>query len=236
MDSIDLLHLPIDNVIAGCAWESQLSQAQELGYCWELFRRALDEKDEVAWEGVLFQYKALLLKWIHGAFPGIGEDEADEVFQETTVIFWQSLGRHGDGAVARKFAHVGVLLKYLRCCSITAAQTLRRKQIRYSRVEAVWCDLEQLSNSDESRSLETRVLEALSREQTLHQVQEWVSRSVQDKKEQDVLRLTFEENLKPAEIAARHPTEFPTAHEVCKVLERVLKRARRNLGSWYRND
>ena len=62
-----------------CAEESGRyfrGERHEPRFCYELFRRAFVEKDQLAWDHLYIVYKPLIIGWVtsNPAFPGSGEE------------------------------------------------------------------------------------------------------------------------------------------------------------------
>lgn len=218
----------LDEIIRRCGAEAQRSRTEELGYCFELFRRALEEQVQPAWSAIESQYGRLILKWIYDSSSG-GMLEAEEVealkFQALEK-FWRTLTRR-PMHLASRFEHVGALLRYLQQCAVTTLLDRRRKEQRLRRLQD---RLEQEQALDAFRpGVSQSVLEQVAVEERLNLVRSWVQANVSDAQELLVLRLSFEADLSPAEIAAHYPDDFQDVQDVRRVKERVLKRAKRSL-------
>jgi DNA-directed RNA polymerase specialized sigma24 family protein len=102
----------------------------------------------------------------------------------------------------------------------------RRNQRRQRLVERLAGAPEALLTQN---SFEETTLTALARSEQIERVRRWIREEVSDPQEQRILALSYEEELSPADIAARFPDEFGDAAMVRRIKERVLKRARRAL-------
>ena len=220
-------HLPLQNaatdqIMAGCQAEAVAERSHETGHCLELFRRALDEQDEAAWHFVQTQYRQLLISWF-SQFAGrpLGPDELDDLVQNTFIRLWRTLTRDPN-TIRRQFAHIGAVLHYLRRCAASIHLEQQRQLERQRRLTAALAAEELL---DQAVDLSAKQL-ANAR---LAQIRAFITASLTDEVERLVYQLSFSENLKPAEIAARHPEHFATAADVYRLKTRILKRARRAL-------
>ena len=121
----------------------------------------------------------------------------------------------------------GAVLKYLKQCTFSIVADYRRQLQRIDRIRQRLELAEQPlpKSQEQEQELSTR----LDQEQLLQQVRAWVQTNVTDAAERQVLYLSYQEGLSPAEIAARFPKQFTDAQCVRRVKERVLKRARRAL-------
>lgn len=217
--------LNLKDIIDRCAQEARQQRAQEHGYCFELFRRAIEQQDQAAWTALDRQYRQLMMGWAQ-AYPTGGQtvEDVDGTVQEALERFWRTLAKRG---ISSNFAHVGALLKYLRQCVIATILDQQRRRQRRERL------LERLASAPEAlltqHSFEETTLAELARSEQIERVRRWISEEVRDPQEQRILALSYEEELNPTEIAARFPTEFENAATVRRIKERVLKRARRAL-------
>jgi RNA polymerase sigma factor (sigma-70 family) len=217
--------LNLREIIDRCAQEADRQRAQERGYCFELFRRAVDQQDQEAWIALERQYRQLMISWVQ-AYPTGGQpaEEIDGTLQEALERFWRTLTKRG---VSRDFAHVGALLKYLRQCVIATILDQQRRRQRRERL------VERLASAPEAllmqNSFEEATLVELAQSEQILRVRRWIREEVSDPQEQRILALSYEDELSPAEIAARFPAEFGDASTVRRIKERVLKRARRAL-------
>ncbi len=216
--------LSVDEVAAGCRDEAQRPRRDEAGYCFELFRRALDDGSQLAWQALSTQYHVLILDWVHAARPSSPSD-VDAAAREAIERFWRTLAGRGE-PVAERFPHIGALLKYLQQCAVCTVLDRRRREQRLARLAG-------RLQSDATLALATPgpeelAVEADERAEQLRRAQGWVA-AVSDPAEQRVIALSFTEGFSPAEIAARFPAEFADAQAVRQLKERVLRRARRAL-------
>lgn len=224
MDNLSQRLLPLAEIIRRCREEARQARSQEQGFCFEMFQRALTGRDADAWAALQEQYQRLVLTWLQRA-GNVTPDEADDLACEAWEKFWRTLVRRADDLTAH-FHHTGALLKYLQQCAITTLLDRQRRQQRQDRLAARLAEqqahIPTLSPSD-------LALRALQDAERLHEAQRWAASQVTDPQERLVLQLSFEEDLSPAEIAARYPHAFGDGHAVRRIKERLLKRARRAL-------
>jgi RNA polymerase sigma factor (sigma-70 family) len=216
--------LSVDAVAAGCRDEARRPRREELGYCFELFRRALDEGSQPAWQALAAQYHNLILDWVHAARPP-DPAEVEDAAREALERFWRTLAGRGEPAAAR-FAHTGALLKYLQQCAVSTVLDRRRREGRSARLAARLQAHEGLAPT--LAGPEEAAVERAERAEQAARVRAWVA-AVSDQAERRVIQLSFADGLSPAEIAARFPGEFADAQAVRQIKERVLRRARRAL-------
>lgn len=221
--------LSLDAIVRACQGEADQRRAAERGFCFELFRRAIEDRNQEAWASIAHQYHRLILRWVYDRAPvALDPDEAEDMAREALEKFWRALTTRAV-RVTDQFGHIGALLKYLEQCALTTVLDHQRQARRKARLLDRLQTLQAAAPLTPSPS-ETAIDE-LCRAERLRQVRDWVRDTVADPLERRVLALSFEQDLTPAEIAERYPNEFPSVHVVRQIKERVLKRARRALES-----
>jgi DNA-directed RNA polymerase specialized sigma24 family protein len=219
MSSKRLRQTDLDAIIQGCSQESDRFRAGspgDEGHCLELFRRAVEENDQNAWNAIHAQYRHLVARWIGP------HHDSDALIASTFERFWHALR---GVRLSRRFDHVGALLSYLRKCALCVQLDLEREKKKR--------DCERPLNEAITLSTDTidgLVLDNVARDTLQASVLRWLQAHLQDEQERRVIFLSYSLDLKPAEIARRHPTLFANARAVRRVKERVLKRLRRRAG------
>jgi RNA polymerase sigma factor (sigma-70 family) len=221
-----LRQMNLDEIIQGCRFEAGLPRSQETGYCLELFRRAVEEQEQMAWSAIDDQYKGLMLRWLSDCAPELPRQEAEDIAPEAWRKFWQALTR-SNVPLTDRFAHVGALLKYLKQCTLSVFYEQQRRLRRHEQVNQPLSPEQQAVLA--CHESEEELLARLDRETLLQAVRKWIDNCITDPQEQRILSLSYEQGLTPIEIAASYPQEFPDAQTVRRLKERVLKRARRAL-------
>ncbi len=224
MDDLSRRLLPLAEIIRRCREEARLARSQEQGFCFEMFQRALAGHDAAAWAALQEQYQRLVLTWLHRS-GDLAPDEADDLACEAWEKFWRTLIRRAADLTAH-FHHTGALLKYLQQCAITTLLDRQRRQQRQERLAARLTEQQAHTPTLAPSELALRALQDAER---LREAQRWAASQVTDPQERLVLQLSFEEDLSPAEIAARFPHDFDDVQAVRRIKERLLKRARRAL-------
>jgi hypothetical protein len=226
MPEQSLHNVPLDDVIQGCRIESGQPRGQEKGYCFELFRRAVEEQEQDAWSALNEQYRNLVIRWLSDGSSALTHEQVEEIAPETWSKFWRAQ-TNADTPLSERFAHVGAVLKYLKQCTFSAVREYERRLWRRERIQQ---RLEADGKVTTTLS-EEELLSRIDRERLLQQVRQWVETYVTDPQELQVLSLSYEHGLTPAEIAEQYPQAFTDAQMVRRLKERVLKRARRAMAS-----
>lgn len=214
--------LTISELTERCQIESsryqQTGQSDEI-YCLELFRRALTERDEAAWQAVYAQYQPLVLFWVRGysRFPQTGE-EVDFFVNGAFARLWQ-FGSKAETAV--KLDRLDKNLRYLKLCVGSAVEDYLRRAEKDALIRAA-----SLADDDRSRlGIEAQVANNLS----LTELKETLWMAVQDEPERLVAEESWIYGFAPRQIQERHSETFATAGEVSEIKHNILKRLRRKL-------
>ena len=181
---------------------------------YELFRRAIVERDEDAWATLYERYRSLLISWSRrcGATLLIGEhcdDIADQAFARACMAL--SPGRF------TQFPNLAKLLAYLRSCVVTVVIDCSRAQMARERA---------LQNL-EAHALATPeqiVLEEIER----GDLWRLSSSLAETREERIVLVESFVLELPPRVIMARHPDLFTKIANVYFAKRNLLARLQRN--------
>lgn len=209
----------LDDLIAGCSQETkEKKRKSKTNYCFELFRRALVDKDNEAWMAVRNQYHNLVRHWIREKIF-VDHESLDDLEQDTWEKLLQSLGKR-PSFFTEKFEHVGAILSYLRHCAFTSAVDEYRRRQRREAIETKFKN---------SLFVENRHFrEDIDKKEAVSQVKSWIHK-VTDPQERLLLFLSYEQGLTPKEIALQYPDEFENVKVVRRIKERLVKRAQYTL-------
>ena len=196
-------------LIVGCHEEDHA--AVMYGFCWELFRRAVTGQSTEAWAGIYAQYRERMIRWARW-YGAADASEADDVVHTA----WLKFGAAMRPEVLARCPGIQSVLAYLRRCVQSVYLDERRREKR----EQAYLESWPASEPTPGRHFETMVLEETVR----HESATYIYARLKGEEERLVLVLSFEYDMKPAEIAAQHPTVFASAREVSRVKERVLRR------------
>jgi DNA-directed RNA polymerase specialized sigma24 family protein len=179
----------------------------------ELFRRAIAERDDRAWEALRPLYERHVTEWCRraGAVPA----DLDESVQATWVKFWQ----HYTPVKLQSAAGLRDVLAYLKLCA-------RSVVLDTARHRGSACRLGDGPEPADTRpSSADRQVEAEERDAFWRQL-ETLMRS---ERERVLVALIYGLGLRSAEVQARRPDLFPTVGEVYRTTRNVLDRLRRSL-------
>jgi DNA-directed RNA polymerase specialized sigma24 family protein len=187
----------------------------------ELFRRAISDQDQAAWQAIYVEYQALVSFWIkqHSHFDSIRE-EARFLANEVFARFWYTGSLHKDKF---QFDALAPLLSYLKACVHSVIQDEWRRQRRRPRDDLTWGEIPEILQdtppSLEARAVDQVVLDALTRA---------IASRLQGEEEKVVAALSWTYGLRPSEIQARRPDLFPDVRRVYQVKRNILNRLQRD--------
>ncbi len=205
-----------------CAEESDLFYqrlAFDPRFCYEIFRRAIFERDEASWERVFIQYRPQLIRWVsrHPAFASSGED-LDYFINRAFEKMWAAIQPDR----FRKFPDLKSLLRYLQLCVQSVMLDHGRARAREKMEQRV--DLE-LAEREKSMAQPTRpIIERVIEEDFWN----WLAKRMNDEKERKVLYGSFVLDLKPREVYSHYDQHFSDVREVYRLKENILARLRRD--------
>jgi DNA-directed RNA polymerase specialized sigma24 family protein len=227
MSLVDSDSWNLDDLSKRCAEESKRffqGRDNDPRFCFELFRRAIFDQDELAWNCVYQQYQPLVAGWIekHALFPSLSEEK--EYFTNRSFEkMWKSLSP----AKFLQFSALNGLLHYLKMCVASVIIDHARTQKRYQVEELVERGHNETNtDSPPSDSLEDLTLQRIQSQELWNQVKALAT----NRKEYYVIAGSFMLGLKPREVFESYQGEFKDVQEVYRVKENLIDRLRRNQG------
>ncbi len=203
-----------------CACESERfyrGQQHDTRYSYELFRRALVERNEAAWEQLYRHYSGLVEGWVRrsGAFTSSGESSEFFVVGAFTK-FWRAITPDR----FESFPTLASLLHYLQLCATSVVIDSVRTQ---SWSEMLPEDMLTPGATPQSSPDE----EAVNR---VHREEFWrmIDAQLHDEIERVVVYCSFILGLTPRAIFARRGDLFNSVNDVYNVKRNVLGRLGRN--------
>jgi len=190
-------------------------QPSDSRYAYELFRRALLERDEGAWAYLYDLYRNVVQRWVRKstAFGASGE-RSDALVGEAFARFWRAI----PPARFVLFPNVNALLQYLQTCAGCVVIDNARAATRIALAEAVRLNGARQPSPDEE------VLDRMNTEELWHHV----IGQLNGEAERVVVFDSFVGGLKPRDICARRRDLFTSVREVYMVKHNVLARLSRD--------
>lgn len=182
----------------------------------ELFRRAVCERDEAAWEELAHLYQRLLIAWAQ-RHPAAHRSEGAEVWaQRALARFFAAVSPASFGG----FPSLAAVLRYLKLCvhSEIVDEARRRAAAR----------VEPLGEDREDGAAAPGAAESVEGDLATWELWRAIMDEVRDEAERLVATATLANQHAPREVAARYPDHFPTVADVYRVKRNLLDRLRRN--------
>jgi DNA-directed RNA polymerase specialized sigma24 family protein len=218
----DLSVFALTSLANRCARETDLffqRQRYDPRYCFELFRRAIVDRSQRAWELVYVQYRSLVAGWVqrHPAFENSGE-ETQYYVNRAFERMWRAI----PAAKFNRFRDLKALLRYLQMC----AHSVILDKVRAAEQAVVDRQVEDVTTENLAENAADEDL-ALGR---IHRQEFWeqISRRLRDEKERRVVYGSFVLALKPRELYERYPNTFHDVREIYRVKENALARLGRD--------
>lgn len=208
------------SLVRRCAAESERfyrGQQHDTCFSYELFRRALVERDEAAWEQLYQHYSGLVEGWIRrsGAFTSSGESSEYFVVGAFTK-FWRAINPDRFAS----FPTLASLLQYLQLCATSVVIDSVRAQS--------WSEMlpeETITpNHGPQTSPDEEAVSRVDREEFWRFINEQLNGEV----ERVVVYCSFVLGLTPRAIYAKRSELFSSVNDVYNVKRNVLGRLSRN--------
>ena len=221
MHEIDPHGMALPDLADRCAAQTNLffqHQTHDPRYCFELFRRAIRERDESAWDLICIQYKGLVSGWVrqHSRFDATEEDIDYFVYGAFAKIAISLTPEKFGG-----FSDISALLRYLKMCvhSVIMDHIRSAEEERIARLEDITKEGAP-DPSPEEQALDRSAQQAL-----------WssINSRLNDEKERAVVYGSFVLALKPQELYQLHRNLFRDVDEIYLVKQNVISRLRRDV-------
>jgi DNA-directed RNA polymerase specialized sigma24 family protein len=216
---MDVQGMALAGLADRCRQETQKYRRREAfreEFCYEIFRRAICDRDGDAWSALVETYAGLTRGWIirHPARATVREDD-DYLLNGLFERFLRAIGPER----FVQFPTLANLLNYLKLCahSVILDEVRRHEQ---TPVESVDRLLEELGEEPGAESRELANVEARDLWDKINQV-------LADEAERRVIYLRLALGLAPREVQRRDPTRFPTVGDVYRAYRNALDRLRR---------
>jgi RNA polymerase sigma factor (sigma-70 family) len=186
-------------------------------FAYELFRRALVERDDAAWAQLFEQYAPLVEHWVRrtGAFTVSGET-SDYFVSAAFTRFWRAIPAERFGA----FPTLASLLNYLRRCATCVVIDAARSQAFADVLpeESVNWNDQRLGHADEEAT------DRVSRDEFWRLIDGLLASEA----ERVVVRCSFLLGMKPADIFEQRRGLFGCVEEIYTLKRGLLLRLRKS--------
>jgi hypothetical protein len=179
----------------------------------ELFLRAIEQRDELAWEQIYQRWKGLLLHWLFRhplARLALEQWSSEDYITLALGKFWQAVTHSSRDKPI--FSTRPALLAYLRSClNSVVFDAVREADVQRCNV----------CLSDVAEEVVSSPLEVDGGElwRSIEQV-------LPGRRERLLVYLRYVQGERPREVVATHPQEFPNVQEVYRLERNILNRLR----------
>lgn len=213
-------NLSLVDLAQRCAQETDLyfkRQGHDSRYCFELFRRAIQDGDRSVWEHIYPCYNLLVVGWVqkHPGFESSGE-KVDYFVNGAFGKLSVSLTRER----FRGFSDLESVLRYLKMCVHSVI-------IDYIRL-AEQASLYSLEDASEEESADPSPEEQAMDRSYQQALWNLIDARLHDEKERAVVRGSFILDLKPQELYEHFRGVFSDVDEIYRVKQNVISRLRRD--------
>jgi DNA-directed RNA polymerase specialized sigma24 family protein len=204
-------HAEILRSSASASYEPALSDA----VCYDLFRRAIEQRDADAWADICRHYRGLLAAWaVQSSARSLIGEQPEDIADQAFARAWAALS----SAHFSTFPHIASLLAYLRTC--VRATVIDHAREQASQMRAV----QSMSSTGITAAPEQEVLQELDRTEIWRLIMQMISNPL----EQVIVRESLIYALPPRAIQARHPDMFADVMHVYRVKRNLINRFQRN--------
>lgn len=218
-DSTNPIEMDLAGLVRRCVIESERfyrGQPHDTRFSYELFRRALVEGNEVAWEHIYTHYSPLVESWIRrsGAFASSGESSEFFVGPAFTR-FWRAIADRFE-----QFPTLASLLHYLQLCAGCVVIDSVRAQSWAEMLPEEAIPFGHASHT----SPDEEAMERVSREEFWS----YINTQLNGEAERVVVYSSYVLGLKPGDIYNERQDLFESVNDVYNVKRNVLGRLSRN--------
>jgi DNA-directed RNA polymerase specialized sigma24 family protein len=214
------IQMDLNTLMRRCATESERfyrGQQHDTRYSYELFRRALVERSEPAWEQLFQHYSGLVEGWVRrsGAFSSSGESSEYFVVGAFTK-FWRAISPERFAS----FPTLASLLHYLQLCATSVVIDSVRAQS--------WAEMVPEDNVHQTTTSQYRPDEEAVKRVYREEFWNLIDTQLNGDIERVVVYCSFVLGLTPRAIFARYDHLFNSVNDVYNVKRNVLGRLGRN--------
>jgi RNA polymerase sigma factor (sigma-70 family) len=225
---LNLQSMSLNDLAQRCAQETKLyfkSKVHDTKFCFELFRRAVSERDGLAWNAIIIQYRPLVARWVnrwadrHPDFP-LAREEEEDFIAESFLRFWN----HFTPDKFHKSQDLDRVLTYLKMCVNSAISDIWRKMHRRQFDQKLEPEPEEEGEARDPADPKPTPEEKLQSDELWQLIQT----RLKDKKEYTVVYASFNLNLTPRQIIDEYPDVFRSIEEIYQCKANVWARLGRD--------
>jgi len=181
----------------------------------ELFRRAIEQQDQLAWEAIVDLYRGLLLASCSRVVIRRLVPEDDQFYVERAYErFWQATRNAGIG----QFRDLGAILSYLKMCLSSVLLDDARARRRQATVSLDDVSAESRLSDDPAGMAASR---GAGRE-----LWRAIEAELHDDDERLIARLSLLQGMPARHIRMRHPERFARIEDIYRIKRNIVERLR----------
>jgi hypothetical protein len=220
VDALLPTQLDLATLLRRCVAESEKfyrGQAHDTRWSYELFRRAVVERNTEAWEMLYVHYSSLVEGWVRRSSAFSSTGESSEYFVNRAFEkYWSAMTPDR----FERFPDLASLLRYLQLCTSSVVIDSVRAQSWAEVVGEEAMPRGRVSYSAPDEEAEARV--------GRHEFWRFIESQLHNEQERVVVHCSFVMGMTPRAIFARHSALFGTISEVYNVKRNVLGRLSRS--------
>jgi len=218
-DVVDPTQLDLASLMRRSLMESDRfyrGRAHDTRFAYELFRRAIVEQNDLAWEYIYTHYSSLVESWVRrsGAFASSGESSEYFVGAAFTK-FWRAISERFE-----QFPTLASLLHYLQLCAGSVVIDSVRAQS--------WAEMLPEEAIPSGLSPQTAPDEEAMKRVDCEEFWNYINTQLNSEAERIVVFRSFVLGMKPGDIYNDHQDLFQSINDVYNVKRNVLGRLSRN--------
>jgi predicted nucleic acid-binding protein len=189
-------------------------------FCFELFRRAILQCSEQAWDLIVEQYTRQVTTWVtrHEAFAAVNEP-SDYFVNHAFAKFWRAFSR--DPLKLNRFESLRALMQYLKLCAHSA---LKEYVQRHMSRDEEWDSETAAPHHGSAPDPATEMASDLAAQRLWQRV----LKVVKTDQERIIAEAYFVYDMKPREIFSWRQDAFDDVVQVRRVKDNFLARLRRD--------
>jgi hypothetical protein len=211
-----------------CAEETRkyrLGEPLDGEYCFELFRRAVCDRVQLAWVKIVEQYRGVVITWVrrHPSARSLGEDD-DYWVDGAFARFYRAVSPERFG----QFNEVPQILRYLKLCVHSVIQDAVRAQNQQPPTVPIDVDDDRPDEGSKPPIATLRSAAVVDQSSNARELWAAIEAVLHDDDERRVAYLSFVLEYKPREIQALYPDRFPTMSGLYRLIRNIVDRLQRN--------
>jgi DNA-directed RNA polymerase specialized sigma24 family protein len=222
--SSDLSDTSLSFLCFRCAEETDLFFHHKLSdprFCFEIFRRAIGQKDNQAWECLYLRYGKLVAGWVERhPLSGVVEEDTELLVNQAFEKMWSVINPEK----MANFHDLKSILRYLQMCVHSVLTDLARASEKSYRLDEFEEQGERLHPAEPAPGVEEGVMEQSGAAALWTMMKE----RLKTEKERRIIYGTYILALKPAELCELYPGTFKDVQEVYVVKNNLIERLRRD--------